>query len=158
MPVIFYRRGLLLIRKVLVAVDGSKPSSEASIQAVDLAKRFQATLIAIHVIDPRYSHLETALSPRPGRIKEAVMLAIEKGKQDLDKVKQNATEKNVKVKTDIIVGKTSVSNEIVEYAEKEKIDMIIIGSRGISGFKRMLLGSVASGVVTYAHCPVFVVK
>lgn len=148
----------MLIRKILVAVDGSKPSLEASIQAIDLAKRFEAELIAIHVIDPRYSRLETALSPRPGRLKEAVMLAMEKGKQNLDKVKQNATEKNVRVKTDIIVGKTSVANEIVEYAEEENINIIIIGSRGISGFKRMLLGSVASQVVTYAHCPVFVVK
>lgn len=148
----------MLIRKILVAVDGSKPSLEASIQAIDLAKRFEVELIAIHVIDPRYSHLETALSPRPGRLKEAVMLAMEKGKQNLDKVKQNATEKNVRVKTDIIVGRTSVANEIVEYAEKENINIIIIGSRGISGFKRMLLGSVANEVVTYAHCPVFVVK
>ncbi len=148
----------MLIRKILVAIDGSKPSMDASIQAIDLAKKFEAQLIAIHVIDPRYSHLETALSPRPGRLKEAVMFAIEKGKQNLEKVKQNATEKNVRVSTDIIVGKMSVANEIVEYAEKEKINIIIIGSRGISVFKRMLLGSVASGVVTYAHCPVFVVK
>lgn len=131
---------------------------DASIQAIDLAKKFEAELIAIHVIDPRYSHLETALSPRPGRLKEAVMFAMEKGKQNLEKVKHNATEKNVRVNTDIIVGKTSVANEIVEYAEKDRINIIIIGSRGISGFKRMLLGSVASGVVTYAHCPVFVVK
>lgn len=148
----------MLIRKILVAIDGSKPSMDASIQAIDLAKKFEAELIAIHVIDPRYSHLETALSPRPGRLKEAVMFAMEKGKQNLEKVKHNATEKNVRVNTDIIVGKTSVANEIVEYAEKDRINIIIIGSRGISGFKRMLLGSVASGVVTYAHCPVFVVK
>ena len=148
----------MLIRKILVAIDGSRPSMDASIQAIDLAKKFEAELIAIHVIDPRYSHLETALSPRPGRLKEAVMFAMEKGKQNLEKVKHNATEKNVRVNTDIIVGKTSVANEIVEYAEKDRINIIIIGSRGISGFKRMLLGSVASGVVTYAHCPVFVVK
>jgi nucleotide-binding universal stress UspA family protein len=67
-------------------------------------------------------------------------------------------QKRTRANTDIIVGKTSVANEIVQYAEKDKINIIIIGSRGISGFKRMLLGSVASGVVTYAHFPVFVVK
>lgn len=131
---------------------------DASIQAIDLAKKFEAELIAIHVIDPRYSHLEAALSPRPGKLKEVIILAMEKGRQNLEIVKRNATEKNVRVNTSIIVGKTSVANEIVEYAEKKKINIIIIGSRGISGFKRMLLGSVASEVVTYAHCPVFVVK
>jgi nucleotide-binding universal stress UspA family protein len=47
---------------------------------------------------------------------------------------------------------------IVEYAELENIDLLVIGSRGLTGFKKLLVGSVASGVVTYAHCPVLVVK
>jgi nucleotide-binding universal stress UspA family protein len=46
----------------------------------------------------------------------------------------------------------------LEYAEKENIDLIVLGTKGRSGFKKLLLGSVASGVVTYAHCPVLVVK
>jgi nucleotide-binding universal stress UspA family protein len=76
----------------------------------------------------------------------------------VDKVKQKASEKNVKVKTDVVIGISSVVKEIIKYAEKNRIDMIIIGSRGLSGIKKMLLGSVASGVVTYAHCPVLVAK
>ena len=47
---------------------------------------------------------------------------------------------------------------IVEYAEEHKIDLIVVGTRGMSGIKKMLLGRTASGVVTYAHCPVTVVK
>jgi nucleotide-binding universal stress UspA family protein len=47
---------------------------------------------------------------------------------------------------------------IVEYAENKNINLIVVGTRGISGFKKLLLGSVASGIVTYAHCPVLVVK
>lgn len=47
---------------------------------------------------------------------------------------------------------------IVEYAEEHKIDLIVIGTKGLSGIKKMLLGSTASGVVTYAHCPVMVIK
>jgi nucleotide-binding universal stress UspA family protein len=80
------------------------------------------------------------------------------GQKHLNKVKRKAAEKNLKVKTDIVVGITSTVKEIVEYAEKNKMDLIVIGSRGLSGFKKMLLGSVASGVVTYSHCPVLVVK
>jgi nucleotide-binding universal stress UspA family protein len=47
---------------------------------------------------------------------------------------------------------------LVEYAEKENIDLVVIGTRGISGFKRLLIGSIASGVVKYAHCTVMVVR
>jgi nucleotide-binding universal stress UspA family protein len=52
----------------------------------------------------------------------------------------------------------SIVGAIVEYAELENIDLLVIGSRGLTGFKKLLVGSVASGVVTYAHCPVTVVK
>ncbi|RPI81372.1 MAG: universal stress protein, partial [Nitrosopumilales archaeon] len=76
----------------------------------------------------------------------------------VDKVKQKASEKNVKVKTDVVIGISSVVKEIIEYAEKNKVDMIVMGSRGLSGIKKMLLGSVASGVLIYSHCPVLVTK
>ena len=46
----------------------------------------------------------------------------------------------------------------MEYAERNYIDLIVMGTRGKTGFKRLLLGSTASGVVTYAHCPVLIVK
>jgi nucleotide-binding universal stress UspA family protein len=64
----------------------------------------------------------------------------------------------VTVKTEVLIKYTSVVKEIVEYAENNKVDMIVIGSRGMAGFKKLLLGSVANGVVTYSHCPVLVVK
>jgi nucleotide-binding universal stress UspA family protein len=48
--------------------------------------------------------------------------------------------------------------EIIQYADQENIDLIVIGTRGRSGVKKLLLGSTASGVVTYADCPVLVTK
>jgi nucleotide-binding universal stress UspA family protein len=62
------------------------------------------------------------------------------------------------LQTDVIVATKSIVAEIVGYAESENVNLIVIGTRGRSGLKRMFLGSVASGVVTYAHCPVLVVK
>ena len=135
------------IRKILVAIDGSDPSYNASTYAIDLAKRNDAELIALHVIYPMYSQYETALSPRPARLKEVTRKEMEEGQQHVDKVKQKATEKKVSVKTDVIIGITSVVKEIVEYAENKKVDIIVIGSRGMTGFKKLLLGSIASGVV-----------
>jgi nucleotide-binding universal stress UspA family protein len=151
----------MAIRKILVAVDGSKPSVDASVQAIDISKRLNAELTAIYVVSPdtRYNYLEDTITPRlPRALKDVMMIAMQRGEKHLDEVKQKAREKDVRVKTDVIIGISSVVKEIVEYAEKNKIDMIVIGSRGLSGIKKMLLGSVANGVVTYAHCPVLVVK
>ena len=151
----------MTIQRILVAVDGSKPSIDAGTQAIDIAKRFDAELIALYVVSPdvRYNYLEDVITPRlPKALKDVVMIAMQRGEKHVDKVKQKASEKNVKVKTDVVIGISSVVKEIIEYAEKNRIDMIVIGSRGLSGIKKMLLGSVASGVVTYAHCPVLVTK
>jgi nucleotide-binding universal stress UspA family protein len=57
-----------------------------------------------------------------------------------------------------IIGSLSTVGGIVAFAEKDNVDLIVIGTRGRSGFTKLLLGSVALGVVTYAHCPVKVVK
>jgi len=63
----------------------------------------------------------------------------------------------VKVNTEVVASPTSVVPAIVDYAEKNNVDPTVVGTRGRSGLKK-LLGSVASGVVTYASCPVMVVK
>jgi len=58
----------------------------------------------------------------------------------------------------VVVSPISITGSIVQYAERENIDLIVVGTRRRSGFKRLLLGSTASGVVTHAHCPVMVVR
>ena len=148
----------MLIRRILIAIDGSDPSFNASTFAIDLAKRFEAELMVLHVIDPRYKELEIALSPRPGRFKEIATRVMEDGKKIVETVRHKATEMNVNVKTDVISDISSVTKDILEYAKVNKVDIIVVGSRGMTGFKKLLVGSVASGVVTYAHCPVVVVK
>lgn len=145
----------------MVAIDGSKPSLDASEQAISLAAKYEAELIAVHVVSPdvRYGYLEDVITPGlPASLKEVVVLAMEKGQKYLDNVMQNASENKVEVRTEVLIGASSVVKEIVEYAEEHKIDLIVIGTRGISGIKKMLLGSTASGVLSYAHCPVLIVK
>lgn len=151
----------ITIKKILVAVDGSKPSLDASEEAISLAAKYEAELIVVHVVSPdvRYGYLEDVITPGlPASLKEVVVLAMEKGQKYLDEVKQNASENKVEVQTEVLIGAMSVVKEIVEYAEEHKIDLIVIGTRGISGIKKMLLGSTASGVLSYAHCPVLIVK
>ena len=87
-----------------------------------------------------------------------MMIDMHYGETHVVKVKTTAKENGVKVRTDVVSGTSPVVKEIVEYADKNKIDMIVIGSRGLSGIKKMLLGSVANDVVAYAHCLVSITK
>jgi len=51
-----------------------------------------------------------------------------------------------------------VVETIINHAAKEHVDLIIVGTRGLGGFKKMLIGSVSSGVISHANCPVLVVR
>ena len=81
----------MAIRRVLVAVDGSKPSIDASVQAIDIAKRYDAELIALYIVSPdfRYKYLEDDITPKlPRALKDVMMIAMQKGERHVDKVKQ----------------------------------------------------------------------
>ena len=77
----------------------------------------------------------------------------------LDNFMQDAKKYNVILKkTELINSHRPVDYVIMEYAEQEKMDLIVMGTRGSSGLKNLLLGSVVLSVQMYAHCPVMVVK
>jgi len=140
--------------KILIAADGSEASMDAADYAILTARKYNSELIALHVI---LSDVTLFGSVPPNHIKEIKQEA----QMYLDKIKEKSYEdgnnKKVQLRTELITS-TSAIDGIVAFAEKENIDLIVIGTRGRSGFKKLLLGSVASGVVTYAHCPVMVVK
>lgn len=75
-----------------------------------------------------------------------------------EKIASSVAVTTIHLKTEAVLSPISVVGTIVEYVERKNIDLIVMGTRGRSGFKRLLLGSTASGVVTYAHCPVLIVK
>src|SRR5215831_17990677 len=141
--------------KILVAIDGSKNSMAAAEYAVSIAQRNKAELIALHVL-----HVpNTELYLTSGKKYEEF---VDKNQKELDKsfeiISKKAKENQVKFKTEIIKVLPNVAAGIVTYADKKQIDLIIIGTRGRSGFKKLVLGSVASEVVTYSSCPVLVIK
>ena len=147
--------------KILVAIDGSEISMKAAVYAIDIVKKNKSHLIALTVLEistPRRISSSFITAPTYG-LKELEEKRKE-AQQWLDKFeKLAAKENNVKLESEIIEDPISrVGSAIVGYAERENVDLIVIGSRGRTGFKKMLLGSVASDVVTYAHCPVMVVK
>ena len=131
----------------------------ASRYAIDIAKRYNSQLIALFVLHIHgvRSVSSTFITAPTSRIE-----LFEKEKREaqelLDKVRIEAQREDVELRTEIVEGSASVEGSIVDFAENEGAGLIVVGTRGKSGFKRLLLGSVASGVITYAHCPVMVVK
>lgn len=79
-------------------------------------------------------------------------------KQWMDAVRKKAEDKKIPFRSEIIEGLVSAEATIVDYAESHEIDLIVVGTRGRTGFSKVLLGSVASRVVEYAPCSVIVVK
>jgi nucleotide-binding universal stress UspA family protein len=152
--------------KLLVAVDGSDQSIKAAEYAIDIANRYSAQLISLTVLDiskVRYSS-SALIAPPMHALKELEGMRKE-AQEWLDKVGKLIEKRNdISDNSNIIQLKSqieesmSVAGTIVDYAENENIDLIVVGSRGRSGFKKLLLGSVASTVVTYATCPVLVIK
>jgi nucleotide-binding universal stress UspA family protein len=140
--------------KIVVGVDGSKESIEAANYAIGLAKKDNAQLIVLTVLKlPSFYGWSAIEAPKEWQEKDRVEI-----QQWFDKISQMAKENNVEVRTRMIERPISIEAAIVNFAEEEKADLIVVGTRGRTGFSKKLLGSVASGVVTYAHCPVMVVK
>jgi nucleotide-binding universal stress UspA family protein len=73
-------------------------------------------------------------------------------------VVKEAEDAGVKVKGEIVENARSAVQAITEYASNSKIDLIVIGTRGLTGFRKLLLGSVSNGVVSQAPCSVLVVR
>jgi nucleotide-binding universal stress UspA family protein len=142
--------------KILVAVDGSETSMDAADHAIDLAKMYNAELTALTV-----SHISLSsygLAAPPDAIKQRKEKHEIESKRWFDELNQSARRNNIQFKTELIDSQMSIEGAIVEYAEENGIDLIILGTRGRSGIKKLLLGSVASGVISYATCAIMVVK
>jgi nucleotide-binding universal stress UspA family protein len=148
-------------RKILVCVDGSESSMKAVDYALIMAEQNDAPVIALNVIVSYLGYARSA--PAFGLVAPSAMNdLIEKSKQEaqgwFESIGKKAATKSIKLLTEVVASVTSAVPAIVDYADRNKVDLIVVGTRGRSGFTKLLLGSVASGVVTYASCPVMVIK
>jgi nucleotide-binding universal stress UspA family protein len=148
--------------KILVPIDGSEPSFHAARVAVNIANKFNSELIIIYVVvspsKSEYANLTGLVTPKQ------IDMIIENAKRESrnwfkkieDKVKEENS--NIKISMKVLLTGIAIYGEVIQFAQQENIDLIVIGTRGRSGIKKLLLGSTASGVVTYANCPVLVTK
>jgi nucleotide-binding universal stress UspA family protein len=150
------------MKKVLVAVDGSDKSLEAADYAMSIANKEGAQLIILNVLDtePWFYGQSANGWTTEDELRKVYADEIMEREKILAKIKDKAEKINMQSKTEVLMYPQNISTAaaIVNYAEKEKVDLITIGTRGRTGITKMLLGSVARAVVTYAHCPVIVVK
>ena len=148
------------ISKTVVPIDGSKNSMEAADYAVKMAQKYGSEVAVVHIVnlDQNLQLLGIYRLSYPDPIKKKVEEARAEAQKWFTEIIRIAEQRRVRIKSDVIDSPMSVVSALVNYADQEKADLIVIGTRGRSGISKMLLGSVALGVVTYAPCPVVVVK
>ena len=143
--------------KLLVAVEGSEPSlrdssMKAARYALKLASASHASLVAICVVQiPEYIEENTRASLRDELFR--------KSRGTLDEIEGLSSKSGVKFASKVIETSGGISTAICSFAERENVDLVVLGTRSAtSSLTKMMLGSVASGVVGNAHCPVLVVR
>jgi nucleotide-binding universal stress UspA family protein len=137
-------------QNIVIATDGSENSLRAISYGIKLAKLSGGMVYALHVMDiPSVSQSWTA-----GR--ETMYETLKKdGQKAILKVKECGEASGVEVKETLLEGHPS--NEIIDFAEKNNIDLIVMGTLGKTGLDRFLMGSVAEKVVRTSKVPVLVV-
>lgn len=142
-----------MFKRIVVAYDGSDQAIKALNTAIELAKAFNSKLDVVEVVDTA-ALLGMGFAPIPS---DVIAQIYSKAQNDVEQAKKKAQEAGVKdVTSQVLEGDPATS--IIEYASKNGADLIVIGSRGLSTFKRLVLGSVSSKVVQESRIPVLVVK
>ncbi len=143
----------LELKRILVATDGSESASKAIRLAMSVAKAVHAKLTFVNVVylpPVGYDY---------GHAYDRVMLEM---KQDGEKITKEFAElaksNGVDADTKVVDRIQAPIEAITKVAEDANYDLIVLGTRGLGGFKKLVLGSVANGVLHYAHCSVLVAK
>lgn len=150
-------QGSIGFGKIVVAFDGSRDSIKAINLGCSLAEKYASAMVIVHVYStalPPY----TGVAPMPVPEFEGVAAASkERARNVLNQGMGLASASGVKAKGELI-GAGSTVQAILEFAASEKADLIVVGTRGMTGFKKLILGSVSSGLVSHSECPVLVVR
>jgi nucleotide-binding universal stress UspA family protein len=138
-----------MYEEILVPTDGS-PTAEAALEhAVDIARRYDARIHALYVVDTNvYTTLETGT--------DVVIRALEEeGQKAVERVEASAEAADLRVTSSVVTGVPA--RDIVSYAGDHDVDLIVMGTHGRTGLDRYILGSVAERVVRRADVPVMTV-
>lgn len=140
-----------MYRRILVPTDGSEETGEAVEHAIDIAKQYGAEVHALYVVD-RHGLPTTDVD----MIEEFVEQAETEGAAAVKSVADAAEAAGVEAVTAVVGGHPS--DEIIDYATDNDVDLIVMGTHGRSGLRHFMLGSVAEKVVRHANDPVMLVR
>ena len=156
-----------MFNKILVAVDHSTINSQVFEAGLSLAKATEGSLMLLHVLSPREKDYPTPLM-YPGLeyepIDESVIKAYQEQWQTFEQqgleLLQSFTDKATKagVKTEFSQSRGDPGREICELAQTWSAELILVGSRGLTGLKEMFLGSISNYVTHHAPCSVLIVR
>jgi nucleotide-binding universal stress UspA family protein len=139
------------VERILIPV-GEKTKTERALEVGSaMAKELGADIRLVHVIDPRQ-----ASAPEGGVSREVVLADIREAGQEILNAARMRLPAHVAVDTALVEGKPA--NAITDAARQWGADMIVIGTHGRTGLRRLLLGSVAETVMRQAPCPVVTVR
>ncbi len=142
-----------MIKHIMVPYDKSESAIRAFEYAIDLAGKYNANISIVTCISiqiPTDPYFGTAYIETTRLLKEDALKSAQSLEPKLKELK-------MQYKIDVLEV-VSITDTLTSYAESHNVDLIVMGSRGLGGFKRLLLGSVASGVSQHSKCPVLIVK
>jgi len=144
-----------MLSKILVGLDGSEFSLKALQFAIDLAKKYQSHLVLVHVV---MRQIYAINPPEAGVLAgTAIVRELEEdGRAILSKGEETVRTQGVPAETRLKQGVPA--EELLRTASDEKVDLIVLGSRGLSQVKAFFLGSVSDKVSHHAKCPTLIVR
>ncbi|HZX10772.1 MAG TPA: universal stress protein [Acidobacteriota bacterium] len=141
------------IKKILWPTDFSDEAQDALLYADEFARAFKANIIALHVVPDVSPALYDAADVIRGEIAKRVEVVKEKRKK---KIKNIGKSKSMTFK--ILIKEGNAAKKIVETAEEEKADLIVLGKRGLSAIEKIFIGSVANQVLRNSSIPLLLTK
>ena len=145
----------MLFQNILVPYDGSVCSLRAFKIATEITKKFNSKLAAVTVI-PKSFHTRSWYTNVEY---EEILLKKQKDSANtsLSEIRTNAKKQGMDVAIDVLIS-NSVVKQIVLFAKSKKVDLIIMGTHGRTGWGKLFFGSVANGVSQRVNCPVLLVR
>jgi nucleotide-binding universal stress UspA family protein len=149
-------RGPIMFRKILVATDGSDHALHALKAAAELGGKFGAEIVVVSVLETPAQFASSVMPEAALQFATLLHHAQEAQKKELAITETLLARAGLTCRP--VAAEGHVANAIVHAAEQEKADLIVIGSRGMGTFGRLVLGSTSDAVAHHAPCPVMIVR